>query len=132
MQEGSIGRLQFCVMRDVLATPFLILVALGIDGFRLPERRDLARLFAVGFFGICCNQFLFVAGLSFTTSASAAVMTQFQPVFVVLIAHVTGVEELSRETFFGVFLSIFGAIVMIDPAAESVEVRAYRVEMFLQ
>lgn len=45
--------LVFSLFRDGLSFPLLEIIALAVDGFRLPARGDVARFFCLGIFGEC-------------------------------------------------------------------------------
>jgi len=106
--------------RVIMATPLLFLLAWRVDP-RIPAARDLIRLAVLGLFGVFCNQLLFITGLRYTTASSAGILMPSIPVFVVALAAVLHIERLSAARAAGVGLAVAGALVVLNPAALSLE-----------
>lgn len=98
----------------------VLLVAMLVTRQRLPARRDLAALVALGAFGNGLYQVLFIEGLARTRAGTAALILAAAPAFVALIGHVGGVERLTRRRMIGITVSLLGIALLVfgarDPA----------------
>lgn len=101
-------------LRVLVATPLLLLLAWRHDRI-LPRRCDLPWLALLGLLGVFSNQLLFILGLRLTTATSAALLMPSIPVFAAAVAIVGRVERASAGRLLGIALSVFGALVMLDP-----------------
>jgi len=112
-KDGGVNPLIFSFLRDSLAFPLLMIMALVVDGRRLPAVGDVPRLVLLGLTGMFGNQFLFIYGLQKTTQTVATVTTRFQPVFGSMIAMLIGLEHFKWIKVASVLLAVAGAIMMM-------------------
>ena len=70
------ARARVCVCVCVCVCP----QAIAVDGWNLPKRSDMPRIFLLGLTGMFGNQFLFILGLENSSQTVATVTTRFQPV----------------------------------------------------
>ncbi len=70
--------------------------------------RDVAELAALALFGIVLNQALFLAGLRKTSPVSATLLVATIPVFIAIVAAVSGRDRLTPRGLAGVALAILG------------------------
>lgn len=73
-----------------------------------PLRRDWKMLGLLSLFGVVCNQMLFVAGLKNTSVAHASLIVSLGPVFVLILARLHGLEQLSALKMAGMAVSLAG------------------------
>eukprot|EP00039_Didymoeca_costata_P000445 m.45563 g.45563 ORF g.45563 m.45563 type:complete len:384 (+) comp10265_c0_seq1:172-1323(+) len=111
-KEGGVNPLVFSFLRDSLAFPLLMIMAIIWDGFRLPRLADVPRIFLLGLTGMFGNQFLFILGLTMETQFVATVTTRFQPVFGSLIAMFIGLERFLWMKVLAVALAVGGALIL--------------------
>lgn len=110
----SLSPLALAGLRVGLATPFLVFLAWRRDRM-IPQRRDLPMLAFLGFLGIFANQVFFITGLQWTTAINAAILMPSLPVFAAAAAAVLGIERLVPRRLAGIFLSVGGALVLVNP-----------------
>ena len=101
-------------LRVASATPLLLVLAWRRDRC-VPRGRDLAFLAVLGFLGVFANQVLYILGLRHTHATSAAVLMPSIPVFAVAIGAALGVERATLRRIAGVGLTVFGALVLLQP-----------------
>ena len=110
--------LAFNAVRIPLAAS-LLLVAMFATRQRLPARRDLVALLALGAFGNGLYQVLFIEGVARTRAGTAALILAAAPAFVALIGHAGGVERLTRRRFIGITVSLLGITLLVLGARNS-------------
>ena len=76
------------------------------------DRSDVKKLLGLGMCGVALNQVLFVAGISQTSVAHAAIMIALTPVLVLLLARLGGQEHLSLPKLGGMAVAIAGVLVL--------------------
>lgn len=76
------------------------------------EWRDWWRFALLGLVNMPLNQFLFVAGLRFTTAPNAALAFALSPVFVLVFASVLLRERLRWQAIVGIALAVIGAVIV--------------------
>ncbi len=82
-------------------------------GKEIQDRRDYFRLFWCGIFGATLNQVCFFWGLSQTVEVNASALMITTPVFVFLIAALTGAERFTGLRILGLILSFMGAYFLV-------------------
>ncbi len=76
------------------------------------QRSDVQKLLGLGIMGVALNQVLFVAGISLTSVAHAAIMISLTPVLVLVFARLGGQEHLRIAKLFGMAVAIAGVLVL--------------------
>jgi drug/metabolite transporter (DMT)-like permease len=104
--------LAFNAVRIPLAASVL-LIAMFATRQRLPARRDLVALLALGAFGNGLYQVLFIEGVARTRAGTAALILAAAPAFVALIGHAGGVERLTRQRAIGITASLLGIALLV-------------------
>ena len=107
-----ISPLAFNAVRIALAASVLLVVMVATRQ-RLPARRDLVALFALGVFGSGVYQVLFIEGVARTRAGTAALILAAAPAFVALIGHFGGVERLTRRRAIGIVSSLLGIALLV-------------------
>ncbi|WP_437939025.1 DMT family transporter [Sorangium sp. So ce341] len=79
---------------------------------RVARPADALHLAVLAFFGVVCNQALFLVGLRITSAVSATLLIAMIPVFTAAIAALTGREPLSRRAGAGTAVALFGAAML--------------------
>jgi drug/metabolite transporter (DMT)-like permease len=77
------------------------------------QRKDIPRFIACGITGVLINQIFFIRGLSLTTSIHSSLLSLCTPIFITLIAAWLIKESLNWLKLIGLFLGIFGALLLI-------------------
>lgn len=109
----------FSFLRDVMATPILLLAAWYFEGLPRPSKEDLFLFFLLGLTGIYGNQLFFILGVNYTTSVNASLMQPSIPVFTTFLAILFKVEVLDPRSphgllkILGIVLSVAGAVIVI-------------------
>ncbi len=90
------------------------------------DRKDWFRMAVCGLFGVALNQTLFFWGLSLSTPINSAVMMTSNPIMVLLLSALLGLEALNLRKFAGILLGASGALWLIlsAPGAEGFEAQA--------
>ena len=77
------------------------------------ETNDYPRLLLGAIFGIALNQLTFFKGLSLTTPISASVIMVSSPILVLSLSAVILRERVTKRKLSGIFIGMFGAVVLI-------------------
>ena len=77
------------------------------------EINDYPRLLLGAIFGIALNQLTFFKGLSMTTPISASVIMVSSPILVLSLSAMILREKVTRRKLSGIFIGMFGAVVLI-------------------
>ena len=83
-----------------------------INIFRGIEKKDILRLILLGVLNIPFNQYLYLKGLRFTTSANSALLYAMTPAIVFLLAIRVHWEKLNWKKTSGIFIA-FGGVTII-------------------
>lgn len=75
-------------------------------------RRDVPVLLLLGIFGVALNQVFFVAGISRTSVAHAALMIGLTPVMVLVLAATAGMERITGKKLLGMTIAVLGVAVL--------------------
>jgi len=112
LSKDGADPLVFSVYRDLAAAPILHLIALGMEGQKMPAKEDAPRIILQGFLGVFCNQVLFLVGVQMTDATVASIVNLTLPVFAALLAIGLGMESFQWATAGGLLLAVSGAIFM--------------------
>lgn len=77
------------------------------------ETQDYPRLILGAVFGIALNQLSFFKGLSMTTPINASVIMVTTPILVLVFSFFLINEKASKRKILGIFIGLFGAIMLI-------------------
>jgi drug/metabolite transporter (DMT)-like permease len=77
------------------------------------ETKDFKKLFVAAMFGVAFNMLLFFKGLQLSYPINGAVLMLNTPIFVLLIAWITGSEKLGFKKIAGILLAAFGAALLM-------------------
>lgn len=83
----------------------------GLGGFAA-LRREWKLMALLGLFGVVFNQVFFIAGLKYTSVAHSSLIISLSPVFVLVIARLHRLEELSTMKIAGLAMSMAGVAVL--------------------
>jgi len=111
---AHLAPMALAAIRVGVATPILLFLAWRRDRF-IPPRRDLPMLALLGGLGVFGNQVLFITGLKHTTAINAAILMTAMPVLTVAAAALLGTETVNASRLAGIFLSVAGALVLVNP-----------------
>ena len=76
MTEG-IDPVIFTFLRNLIATPLVLLFAYFIEALPRPQKEDYFPFFVLGLFGIAFNQLFFLLGMKLTSSVNASLFQVF-------------------------------------------------------
>ena len=96
------------VLRLFVAAAALGVIA-AVRGVRLPERRDLPAIAAVGFAGMTAYQLLLNSGERTVPAGTATLLVNLSPVFTAIGAILGDREEMTRRRWTGVAIACGGA-----------------------
>ncbi len=113
------------LLRATIASAILLAVTMAIerrwnllDGW---TKKDILRLFVIGFLNIPINQFLYLEGLRFTTPANSALLYALTPVIVFICALIVHRERESWKKWLGIALALGGTALLIFERGASFE-----------
>ena len=92
--------------------------AMLYQGWPRIERRDWARLAALGAIGHFVYQACFMGGLARTTASNSSLIIGCSPVAVALASAIAGHERVPRAQWIGVFLSVVGVYLVVGRHAD--------------
>lgn len=78
------------------------------------EKPKYKLLFLSAFFGVFLNQFLFIAGLNFTSPIDASIIITSNPIIVLLVALIYRYEKLPWLKLTGLVLGFIGALLLVS------------------
>ncbi len=101
-------------LRALLAAAILwpIFLASAPREERARLRRDWKTMLVLSVFGVTLNQLLFLAGLKNTSVPHSALIISLSPVFVLILARMHGLEQLTALKVFGLGLSLAGVALL--------------------
>ena len=117
---GKVAVREFSVLalgglRIQLASAILLAVLVarrGLAGLE-PLRREWKLMALLALSGVVLTQCLFVAGLKYTSVAHSSLIISLGPVFVLVLARLHGLEELSALKVLGLGVSLAGMAVLV-------------------
>jgi len=116
--EGS-DPIVFGFLRNLFATPVLVLLAYIFEGLPSIKKQDVPMMFLLGLFGLTLNQLGFLLAIYMLTPVYVAIFQPLCPVLTVLIAIGLKVEHFKLKSvggitkIAGVSISAMGAILVV-------------------
>jgi len=112
---GSVEPFSAAFLRFAVASVFLFPLAWKKEG-RLPliKREQLLPLVLAGMTGVFAYNIFFLNGMKFITAGRASLMMAMNPVFISLLAVPIFKDRLNWVRGAGIFLSVFGAVIVIS------------------
>ncbi len=109
----DIEPLTLTLLRSVLAASGL-LAYVWLKGSRLKfEQQDKKKIMWLSFLAIPLNQFLFLAGMRYSTPANAALLYGTTPAVVLVLSHYLGKEVITFRKGIGVLVAFIGIIIIV-------------------
>ncbi|MEI8135414.1 MAG: DMT family transporter [bacterium] len=106
------------LIASVAFTIFIMIRERRFNIFYGIEKKDMIRLFIIGFLNIPLNQFLYLAGLKYTTPANSALLYAMTPALVFLLAIRVHWEKLNWKKTVGIAVAFVGVcIIMFEHGA---------------
>ena len=101
------------LMRVLVATGLFWLLFLfrPVNGKIL--KKDIPRFLLCAVTGIAINQLLFIKGLTLSTPIHAALLILGTPVFILILALITGTEKRSFMKIFGLLTALSGGLILV-------------------
>lgn len=115
---GIMQPLAFTGLRVMLAAAVLLAFAMARK-HKLPSRKEILSLMALGMLGNGIYQLLFVEGLSRTRVGNAALVVAATPVLIAITSRWRGVDRINRRLVAGIGLSLLGVSIVILGSAQS-------------
>jgi drug/metabolite transporter (DMT)-like permease len=100
-------------IRGIFALTFFGIMGGIIYRQAIDWKQDGWRILACAVSGIICNQLFFLSGLAKTSEINAAVLMITSPIFVFLLAYLSGTEKLTFAKIMGVLLAFTGAVLLM-------------------
>ncbi len=100
-------------IRGIFALSFFGIMGKIVYKLAIDWKTDGWRILACAVSGIICNQIFFLSGLARTTEINAAVLMITSPIFVFLLAYLSGVEKLTWQKILGVIIAFTGAVLLM-------------------
>ncbi|CAJ1414690.1 unnamed protein product [Effrenium voratum] len=104
--------LLFALIREAVAGPLLLLLALACDGWLMPRREDLRLLLAMGAC-VFSNQAFFIVGTKLAGPIVASAWQCSQPIFTLLISLSLGWEVATARKTWGILASFAGGAFLV-------------------
>lgn len=108
----------FTGLRVMLAAVVLLAFAFARPA-KLPERREILTLMALGILGNGLYQIFFVQGISRTNVGNAALIVAATPALIAIISRVRGVDRVNRRVLGGIALSLSGVVLVVLGSARA-------------
>jgi len=106
----AVGAIRFVVTALVLAGVAL----LGGNGIPLPQTgREWGVVSGLGFFGVFLYGLCFFFGLRYVTAGQGALVVALNPVVIVLLAWLLGMEQMDRRKALGSAVALAGCLTVI-------------------
>lgn len=109
----------FNALRFPLAAGVLFALMAGSRRMRLPERRHVAAVVALGLLGNVAYQSFFIFGLEATSAGNASLLLSTTPVWTALLSTATRQERLPVEVWIGVTGTVLGIALLVGGAKVS-------------
>jgi drug/metabolite transporter (DMT)-like permease len=110
--------LAFTGLRVMLAAVVLLALAFTRK-HKLPSRRDILSLIALGMLGNGIYQIFFVEGISRTRVGNAALVVAATPALIAITSRVRGVDRVNRKVLAGIALSLVGVGIVVLGSAQA-------------
>lgn len=118
--KGALDALEpmaFNALRFPLAAMVLFVLMAGSGRLRVPERRHLVALAALGLLGNVAYQSFFIFGLAGTSAGNASLLLSTTPVWTALFSTVTRQERLPYQVWVGVCGTVLGIALLVGGGA---------------
>jgi len=106
--------LAFAGIRFVIASLGLLVILAVLRHPLAIERRDLARVAAVGLFHVAFYQIFFGVGLKYTTASNSVLIINTAPVITALLVWLTRAEPITWRQAVGIALASAGVILLVE------------------
>ncbi|HKY99238.1 MAG TPA: DMT family transporter, partial [Gemmatimonadaceae bacterium] len=110
--------LAFTGLRVILAAAVLLTLAFARK-HKLPSRRDITSLIALGMLGNGIYQIFFVEGISRTRVGNAALVVAATPALIAIASKIRGVDRVNRKVLAGIALSLAGVGIVVLGSARA-------------
>ncbi len=120
---GFIEPFTFAFFRYLLSSAVLLLIVKLRKYDVLVERKDLPKIFLIGFIIIIFNQTLFVVGQAMTAAGHGAFIFSTTPVLIFFLAMIHLKEKFSWRRAVGSVLAFVGVLVIISSGAIEISTR---------
>ena len=105
--------LAFNALRFPLAAWVMWVLVRHLPGPRVPARKDLGRIVALGILGNVVYQLCFIFGLDWTLAGNASLMLSTTPIWTVILSAAVGHERVNTWVAVGVAGTFAGMILVI-------------------
>jgi drug/metabolite transporter (DMT)-like permease len=106
--------LAFAGIRFVIASLGLLAILAVLRHPLSVQRRDLARVAAVGLFHVAFYQIFFGVGLKYTTASNSVLIINTAPVITALLVWLTRAEPITWRQAVGIALASAGVILLVE------------------
>jgi len=106
--------LAFAGIRFVIASLGLLAILAILRHPLSVQRRDLARVAAVGLFHVAFYQIFFGVGLKYTTASNSVLIINTAPVITALLVWLTRAEPITWRQAVGIALASAGVILLVE------------------
>lgn len=114
----ELSPMSFNAVRLILAASLLWILTLLIEHRVLLDRKDVKRIFMLGFVGNALYQILFIHGLYLTKAGNVALLLSMGTIFTALLSRALGHERFGPIVWGGIFLSLSGVTIILLESAE--------------
>ncbi|MGH9338717.1 MAG: DMT family transporter [Acidobacteriota bacterium] len=114
----EVSPLSFNAVRLILASLFLLLLTIGIEGRLLLRRQDFAKIGILAVIGNTIYQIFFILGLHWTKAGNVALLLSGTTILTALLSRALGHERLGRIVWLGISISLAGVILILVESAE--------------
>ncbi|MDH4070707.1 MAG: DMT family transporter [Ignavibacteria bacterium] len=110
--EG-LGVFAFNSLRYIVASLVLSVIFFARSGWTPLHREDLGKILVVSFIASLVYQMVFILGLSLTSPGNSAVLLSTAPLWIVFISSIMHKEEIRRNVWIGMAVSLCGVLLII-------------------
>ena len=116
---SSANPLIFCMIRDTVSFPVLIMLSLISDGWLgFPNWKESLVFVGLGVTGIFLSQLFFLVGVSFVGANISSVFQQLIPIWTTILSIMTCAEEVPRINRLSTWFKLLGILCAIIGAVE--------------
>lgn len=116
----GLGVFAFNSIRYIVASLVLCIVFFLRSGWTPLRREDLGKIVVVSLVSSIVYQMVFIVGLSLTSPGNSAVLLSTAPLWIVFISSVLHKEEIRRNVWIGMAVSLFGVLLIIFGSGKEV------------
>jgi drug/metabolite transporter (DMT)-like permease len=106
-------------IRVGMATLIMVAIQVFKKDLWLKDKKDYFTLAVLSLFGVSLNQLFFIGGLSLTKASNSALLAVTIPIFTLIISVILRTERLRTIKVIGIFIALFGVLLLIDPRKAS-------------